>query len=235
MSFYTVLHFYRPRTPPVITGAALAKFVRAVDRLHVSEVKYPQTVQVKFGKAIDQDEEPSTWSEQVNRGICVSKEIEWDVAIQCESLRAVSEGLVSHNRPVYRAFIELGSATTDIFQHLARVNSPENNVDLTLDSWSLEIGPVISAALDSEVQFHIGWISVNLSGYGYLYPWTPAELVERAEKHSGIRQVMELCKKTWPVEPKRPDLHHTKMREQMGDLWPYSEIDVPWDWYWGIG
>jgi hypothetical protein len=107
-------------------------------------------------------------------------------------------------------------------------------VDLYLDQWFMEIGPIISCDLGSEDLFHVGWLSVSLSGYGYLYPWTFAELVQRAEGDSSIRRVTELCRATWPVEAGRRDRRQKTLRKRMGDLWPYPEIDRPWDWYWGL-
>src|SRR5262249_21460578 len=144
----------------------------------------------------------------------------------------VPDALEGYDRPLYRALIQLGKATTHIRRHMGRVGSPENEVDLRLTDWSLEIGPMASFDLGSEDLFQVGWISVGLSGYGYLYPWTFAELVRRAEDHPAIRQMTELCRATWPVRSGRPDRQTKRLRKQMGELWPYREIDRPWGWYW---
>jgi hypothetical protein len=98
----------------------------------------------------------------------------------------------------------------------------------------MEIGPILSCDLGCEAPFHVGWVSVSLSGYGYLYPWSFAELVQRAEGHPAIGRMTDLCRATWPVDAGRPDQQLKKLRKQMGDLWPYPKIDRPWDWYWGL-
>ena len=59
MSFYTSLQFVRPRKPPVITAAALSKFLQQFFALEVVDPKrsqWPRTLHVSFGTAIDQDD-----------------------------------------------------------------------------------------------------------------------------------------------------------------------------------
>ncbi len=234
MSSYTSLDFYRPTAPPIITGEQLARFVRAFAKLGVSTDGYPMTIELKFGKAIDQDEKPSLEYEQVYKTIWAPKESDLDLEEERRSLKSVSSVLSGKKKTIYRAFIGLGAATKEIFDHLARIKSPENETDLTLDSWSLQIDPIMSSSLGSDDQFFVGWISVGISGYGYLYPWTPADLVRRAESHPGIRKVKMLCQKTWPVESGEPNQQVKKLRKRMGALWPYDRVDIQWDWYWGI-
>ena len=116
---------------------------------------------------------------------------------------------------------------------IQRINSPENKHDLTLGDWTCEIGPIQSFDLRSDEPLQVGWISVSLSGYGYLYPWSFADLVERVEADPGMRRVAELCRKSWPVPVELPDDGIRELRQKVGGLWPYP-ADLPWDWYWGI-
>src|SRR5206468_3429898 len=140
------------------------RFVAAFGDLGVSDEAPPVTVKVKFGEAIDQDECPIDSQEPVFETISVVREIEWDLETECRSLRAVAEALRAHTRPVYRAFLALGRADEEFSRPLARVDSPENDVDLWLNEWSLEIGPITSADLGTEEPFLVGWISLSLSG-----------------------------------------------------------------------
>ena len=234
MSFYTKLNLYRPSKPPVITGESLANFIDAFQGLRVSEGKARLGVEVKFGMAIDQEEKPIQDYERRHDLVWSPKEPQWDLESHCPSLKAIYRLLARYNENIYRAFIELGCAKPDICGLLTRNGCPDNEVELHLDGWSLEIGPVFSSILGSEDHFFVGWVSLSISGSGYLFPWTFAELVQRAESDEGIRKVRELCKKTWPVDPMPPNLRQKKMRRKMGDLWPYSKIDLPWNWYWGI-
>jgi hypothetical protein len=234
MSFDTTLQYYRPTEPPRVTGADLARFVRGFHDLKLVDEDGRRTVQVKFGEAIDQDERPTSWNEPVNNVVSVSREIEWDLNDRCESLQAAADWLAEHPRPVYRAYLDLGLATDEVFEHLRRIDSPENDVNLLLDSWSLEIGPVESHDIEAQRVFHVGWISVEISGHGYLYPWTFAELVQRAEDHPSLRRLTEFCRTVWPVRPLRPNGWTRRGRKRMGELWPYRELDRPWDWFWGL-
>lgn len=234
MSFYTALMFYRPTPPPMVSGRGLAEFVRAFARLGLSQNEGPMTASLKFGEAIDQDEKPASWFEPLIPGIGETQEIEWDVEESCGSLANMAQLLSDHDRPIYRGYLGLGKATDDVSDHLKRVGSPENETDLVPDAWSLEIGLIESVALNLQEALVVGWISVAISGNGYLYPWSFRELVERAERHPSIRRLMQLCRETWPVLPEAPTAQEIEKREQMGDLWPYGRHDLPWDWYWGL-
>jgi hypothetical protein len=218
----------------VITGASLAEFLLSFEHLQVSKTPGSVSANVKFGKAIDTDEKPTVWEEPVNEYVSVTQSLQWDLEIKRESLGALASAIGKHNKTIYRAFIQLGAVVSPICRSLTRMPSPENKLGLTLDSWSLEIGPIMSGSLESEQPFFVGWISLSLSGNGYLFPWTFAELFQRATVNPAIQQVTELCKATWPVEAKRPDRRIQKFRQQMGELWPYAETDLPWDWYWGV-
>src|SRR3954470_19366487 len=98
MPFYTTLHYYRPTEPPRITGDSLAEFVADFEGLKVTEVDGPLTIQVKFGESIDQDERSAEWQEPVYETISVVREIDWDLEVQCPSLRAVADALAGHDR-----------------------------------------------------------------------------------------------------------------------------------------
>jgi hypothetical protein len=162
------------------------------------------------------------------------KDPKWDLQSYCPSLKGICRLLTSHTKNIYRAAIDLGCATPDICKLLTRDKCADNELELHLDGWALEIGPVFSSFLGSEDDFFVGWVSLSISGNGYLFPWTFAELVQRAESNAGIRKVRDLCRKTWPVDSKPPNLREKKIRRRMGDRWPYSRIDLPWDWFWGI-
>lgn len=234
MSFYSSLMFYRPTEPPVVTGQSLAAFVRAFDNLGVAEGNGLIGAQLKFGERIDQDEKPAIWEIPVVDCVFQTAEIEWDFTPNCQSLSELASELTGKHESVYRGHLFFNNATGEICQQLQRRDSPENKIDLTLDGWSMEIGPIESVSLSSERTFTVGWMSVNISGWGYLFPWTTAELVERAERLPRIRRVMELCRETWPVSRSPPSCRERVARRRMGELWPYPRRDLPWDWYWGV-
>ena len=110
MSFFTTLHFYRPRKPPRVTGESLAEFMLAFNALGVSNVPLPVQLRLKFGKAIDKDDKPSSWLEHLGMGIHETNEIKWDLNAKCASLLEVADALGRHKKAIYRAYVELGAA-----------------------------------------------------------------------------------------------------------------------------
>ena len=66
-----------------------------------------------------------------------------------------------------------------------------------------------------------------------MYPWTPRDLVARAEASPAIGRLTALCRSTWPVEPVKPSRATVKVRREMKSLWPYHDFAKPGDWYWG--
>jgi hypothetical protein len=234
MSFHTTLMFYRPRRPPIITGDSLAAFVEGFARTHLSKGKPSLGFRLKFGAAIDQDEKPTIWDEPLSKLIFESREIDWDIVEQCKSLSEAALKLGRHPGTIYRAWLDLGDAIPDLRELLFRPSGPENDRWLGLESWSMQIEPIESCGQGSESIFVVGWIGVNLSGYGYLYPWTFNDLFRRVNQHPRIPELMELCRKTWPVDPDYLDDRTQDLRRQMGELWPYPDLDRRWDWYWGL-
>jgi hypothetical protein len=235
MSFYTSLLYYRPTPPPIITGPDLAAFVRAFDQLAVSTENGPYTLQIKFGKAIDQDDKPAHWMQPMRDapGISTLAEIDWDIDKFCGSLEEDATQIGSHEQPIYRGFLSLGSVVENVGKDLRRAPCADNDQELCFDDWNMTIGPVQCSSLQGK-QFSVGWIALKLSGYGYLFPWTFAHLVRRAERNPTLQKVTRLLQETWPVPAKAPLPEHVAERKMMGELWPYPDLDRPWDWYWGL-
>src|ERR1700722_698305 len=98
MSFFTTMHFYRPTPPPVVTGPDLAKFVKAFEALKVSEGECLFGTQIRFGKAIDQDDKPTILQEQVIAGIGSVSEIEWDLETGRVSIQETAKTLAALNK-----------------------------------------------------------------------------------------------------------------------------------------
>lgn len=234
MAFFTTFTYYRQGKPPVIAGTQLAEFVRAFDRLGIASIYGSLAVTLKFGSAIDADDRPAIWVENIGSGIATTREIRWDVAKRCGALSELADSIAGLDEPIHRGHLDLGVAVTEVCNAVQRIGSPENTVDLTLDSWSLEIGPCFTRSLSADDSCLAGWIGLNLSGYGYLYPWTLAELVKRAEREPAIQKLMDLCNQTWPVEASAPRRADIRIRRKMGNLWPYPSLNEPLGWYWGI-
>jgi hypothetical protein len=221
----------------------LAQFVSAFGTLGVSDGLKGAGFgfEVRYGRSIDQDDKPTHWDEPVlegpsGGGIYVASAISYDAEdTDLTSLHELAAALTDLGaRTIYRANLSLGHVVRPLFEALRQEPSKENEVGLGLDTWSMELGPVMSCNLATERPYHVGWIAVSLSGFGYLHPRSFRDLIERAEALEPIRALLGLCRTTWPVAPRRPSRRVVKACKAMAELWPYARPDQPSDWFWGI-
>jgi len=261
MGFFSSLVYYRPTPPPIIRSPSLLKFVQRFADCGAADEKSALgcSLQVKYGDAVDQDDSPATWEEPIDYGtkptwlqrlatllgfrpraessvsICTEEEIDWDCLEQYDTLTELAEGIggLDPKQNVYRAEIILGTATDSVIRAMERVDSPENEIDLLLTDWMLQVGPIEIFDLATEQPYHVGWIGLSLGGDGYLFPWTLKDLVKRAEACPEVRSVANVCRDLWPISPELPSQERMQNRRTLGDLWP-DPIDAPVDWAWGV-
>ena len=83
---------------------------------------------------------------------------------------------------------------------------------------------------------------VGFGGHGYLWPWQPADLVERLHADPYLAADERICRATFPVSAASGSALRQwwrkrrlrAAREALGDYWPFS-ADIPTDWAWSIG
>ncbi|MDG3004691.1 hypothetical protein [Paludisphaera mucosa] len=234
MSCTTRLLYYRPEAPKRLTPAALAAFAREFAASTVSKPEYGIGFQVGFGKAIDQDDRPTSWDEP---GSWVVQEFEYDAEEdEFSDLARMADALDGlPDRPIYRATLLLGNLVRPMYESLWREPSAENETQLGFNyGWSLEAGPIecFDPALGP---FPVGWLALNLDGQGDPYPWTYRELIARAEGTPGYAAALDVCRRSWPVDgPRKPGRKVVDQRRLMKDLWPYDDVHRPSDWSWGL-
>jgi hypothetical protein len=235
MSFYTSVTYYRPTDPPPVTAAELADFIGQIRGTNLLKTTGTPCLKIKFGEAIDQDSRDTTWEEPIGRNMSVMREIAWDVHLpKPASLDEMISLIEDDQRRIYRAFVSLPDPVNALLEPITRENSPENEVNFYPASLSLEFGPVRVGTLATESRPEVGWVGVDLSGSGYLYPWTVREIVDRAQHSSAIQCIMQVCRSFWPVPSQRPPKSIVRQRTEMRELWPYDDYEMPWDWYWGV-
>lgn len=234
MSFSTSLTYYRPCAPPTITADDLARFISQLRDTGILTDDGFQMLHVKFGDSIDQDEQGTSWEEEISPCMFISHDIEWDVDLYPSGLQDIIERLTGDDRRIHRALASLGGVIDAVLQPITRTNSPENERDFCPDSLWLEFGPVETYHLAGEAPAVVGWIGVSLSGDGLLFPWTFRDVVDRLEATPEIQCMMNSCRSFWPVPPEPPEPRIVALRSQIGELWPYKTIDKPGDWYWGL-
>jgi hypothetical protein len=166
MSFYTTLSFYRGTPPPKLTGADLAAFVTMFAALELGKAPDGDpnyTYGIKFGRSIDQDEEPMSSDDPPVNGISVVNFPEYDAEGQFTSLAALADDLKTLDGTIYRAYLGLGLVSDPIFEAVCRQPSAENSVPLKINGWSLEVGPIVSHSIAGDEAYLVGWIAVSLS------------------------------------------------------------------------
>ncbi len=235
MSFHTGVMLYRPCRPPPMTADDLGRFIMEIRDAGVLTDDGFQVLQVRFGDSIDQDEKGITCEEDIAWGISTLSTIEWDLNLSCMgSVRQLVGALAGDKRRVYRAFVSLGTPTDAVLQPITRTNSPENDTDFCPDSLDIEVGPIEAYDLGGDVRAFVGWVAIFLSGYGYLYPWTLRDVVDRLQDAPEIQRIAQICRSFWPVPAERLEDRVVEGRKQLGGLWPYEDIYKQWDWYWGV-
>lgn len=234
MSITSSIDYYRPGPAPHMPAADLARFLECFAASGVlKESAICHVAKVKFGDAIDQDDEPSTWNEPTaNECVFTSAEIEWDLEWRGAGLAEFAALLRERSGDIYRAHINLGQAKKAISDALIR-ESVEHGSSLGLWDWNLHIGPISRFSHESETEYEVGWIEVTLWGYGSMFPWKPRELIDCALAFPEVASVLDLCRETWPVQAEAPNEEWQSMRRDLGDYWPYPSVDIPIDWCWG--
>ncbi|MCA9185049.1 MAG: hypothetical protein KDA99_05495, partial [Planctomycetales bacterium] len=235
MSFFTTLSYYRPCAPPPVTADDLSRIIAAICSTDTLTDDGFRWLSVKFGESIVQDDKGTTWKEEKVPGISAIHDIEWDIDLSDDPTPHEMIGVLASNQDrIYRAQIALGRPNEDVLRPITRENSPENEIDYCPDGLSINVGPIECYDLKTDQPLHVGWISLDLSGGGYLFPWTFRDVCDRIQRASEIQRLTDVCRSFWPVDAQTPERRITQLRRKFSDLWPYDEFDRPWDWYWGL-
>lgn len=233
MSFWSSLSFVRAAAPPVVTVAEIGKLVAELAATRAAAGNERPKCRIKYGPRVDADEQTTEVIEWDATGIIGTVgEYDWDRSDEYDSLTALSDALSSDNGSVYRAYLSLGGLHPEIVAALTRDPSPENKIGLCLHGLSFSIGPALVAGLESEAPAFAGWMELSFSGPGYYFPWTYRQARERAEAVGLVREVMSVCRRTWPVPPAPPAAAAVDGRRQLADLWLYDDFALSADWLW---
>src|SRR5262249_23609429 len=142
-----------PTKAPEVTCQSLADFVQGFRELRVSMETGAFTADIKFTVSPDFEIPAADDYKSQTQLIDQCEETDWDLKLEEESLDALSGALSRHAKVVSQAFVRLGDLTNELSSHLSRVKSPENEIDLVLDGWSLEFGPIRSGNLSTAAKF----------------------------------------------------------------------------------
>jgi hypothetical protein len=249
MGFYTVASCYRAGPhPPIVTGADLANFCRQVRAMDILRPDWHWVVNLKYGSRIDQDDKSTYCEDQVTSTLSVVTDYHWDVdhsdltppvALELletppriPALKALGGCLLGKGVPskIYRASLRFGllrEELTSTIQHELEGNC------LYLSEVGLRIDVIEIANDDDMYTFQVGWMSVDVGGNGYPYPWTYEETLQRVREHPQLGALRDLCRTLWPASesPVPPEL--VQARQEMGKYWA-EPLDAPYDWYWVI-
>jgi hypothetical protein len=230
MSFYTSIKYYRPGRPPQVTCDQFARFVSALcdTRAFGTDASDLRSLMVRLGDRIKRD----------RLGILSdSQKCPCDIELEYapRELQEIIDCLAGDDRSIYRAWVSLGEPINEVTNPIRHSGHPENEEGFCPDALSVGIGPVELAHLDSHRGWLVGWISLDISSQGYLFPWTFREVVEKLEAIPAVQRLMKVCRELWPVPPDPPPPELVEQRRQNADyLWPYDDLEKPMDWYWGL-
>src|SRR5689334_18852523 len=118
MGFYTGLVFYRPVAPPVVSCADLARWIVKVAATGTLRGGDDLSLQVKFGDAVDQDDEDDIFD--------LDCEID---SRKFQTSEEMTQLLAARSETIYRAFVSLDRLRDDVVQPITRVNSRENEIN----------------------------------------------------------------------------------------------------------
>jgi hypothetical protein len=140
MSFWSSLVLARVAPPPTVTTTALAAFLRSVAESGAAAADDYLRCEVKYGPRVDADDrgiESVEWDE--SGAIGTVGEYPWDRSDSFTTLEAMADALATDPRPVYRAWLALGSLHPEAAAALTREPSEDNEIGLYLSALSFTV------------------------------------------------------------------------------------------------
>ncbi len=208
MSIWTSLNWVRAEPVGDMTCARLADFLRGLQAIDIIDNAGLNCVEALLGKPMDADTEPAA---RLDHGpnpeyglVGRYSDPDWDIDFDSQSDEpglALGEmcSVIANRRDalVYRAFVGLGYLSKVNTARLTRHDTEDGAVDLALSDVTFEVGPLEVGRLADDDKRFIGWVTLALSGGGYLSPWTCEDLVGRADALPEVKRVKRLCVDTW--------------------------------------
>ncbi|MEM6505665.1 MAG: hypothetical protein AAF711_09375 [Planctomycetota bacterium] len=261
MGFFSSAVFYRPATPPAVTAKGLAIFLEQLRQTDIAKDSKLSSVQINWSDRISEKVRPfdleasetdtthkQPWWKRlfiphrestVTTSISTIKSLDPDFSHDSD-FNSLIERLRNTDQTIGRLYLS-GSLTDEQYEWFQEPHPSGEEINFSPDSWSLTFGEVNLSRLNgwdldngetiSEVQ--IGMMSFSLDGYGYFYPWTFKEWVEKFTLAPGLQEVCDLCRQTWRIESVPPSDELVMLRRECEELWPYDNIHAPLDWAWG--
>lgn len=156
-----------------MTAAELYRFGRELRSSAGVKPETPCSLNLKFGKKIDQDYRTSNEMEWDESGLMGrTREYKWDVSLSRMPWSEIPGDWSAGKKNVYRAYFSLGDLTREASAALTRWSIDNPASGIAPDCVGIEINPVCPATLSSEELACTGMISVNFSGNGY-FTWGP--------------------------------------------------------------
>lgn len=245
MGFHSSVNLYRPGPPPArVTGLDLARFVARFATLGVhrdperAPGRYSHVqAKLRFGNRINRNKRPAFFFVPTAlQRVLKPGEIRWDAERgDIWSLDELGAWLATHDAPLYRASLTLGSLHQEKLADLRWVEQVKGEWNgFSPDTWSLNIEPLIYED-QQQRKHHLGWMDISFSGNGYFFPCRPKDVIDQVRVHPHVAPLENNCRELWPVKAARPSRRDLAARGEMATKgsWPYETIDRPLDWCWG--
>jgi len=261
MSYFSNAVFYRPDVAPIVKSTEVGLFLKKLQDLEFVSQSELAAAEINWGERVSEDVRPFYIEEDISSTIHRKpwwkrifghqpsieltttfsniKPLEPDFTCNT-SFDELIDQLMARDQAIGRLLIN-GSLTEDQCEHFQSPHPSGEEINFRPDSWSLEFGQIKLSRINGwEVEgmgllsdIEVAEMAFSIGGYGYFYPWTFREWVERFTDDPELKQICELCRKTWPVEETIPSQELLKARRECEDLWPYEDIEGQLDWAWG--
>ncbi len=226
MSLYSSLCIVYPGSPPKLTAEDLHTFctqLRAVFPFGAAL----QRVQVKFGRAIDQDFETTQLMKEVAPGMMQFVEYPWDHEKRDAPWEDLWPSPKRRKQVIYRAEIGFGSLPKEISREFTAISPDERNF-IAPDSLSLSIGPFAPETLSKQNDECLGFIHLSLSGNG-CFTWQPLEKYwDQIRQTPSLAAIQRACREAFPVTV--PKLPVQELQEDLGPLFLNGPDYQEGDW-----
>lgn len=231
MSFWTEFLLFHPGPFPVVTCADLARLWR-LTRAGGLEARHSPSCRIAFGRMTRDNEPLDRWE-----GDMIRHCVEGHCDIQCEPSPhttddSILRSLDQHaDQSVYRAHLTLGRLSREAVDRL-HVRDARNAEAVALHTVGFSVDLVQIHDLDSDDVFVPSLMALSVSGQGYCYPRTAAEVLAALRAEPQVRSLEQIVQSIWPVTPTPASPEEKAERRAMGRLWLESP-DRPRGWAWG--
>ena len=229
MSLFSSLVILLPGPPPKISVRAFRDFSEALRDLNISESSTLTKLKFKFGDSIDcdyEDTSPMEWNASGTSAHFL--EYPWDHQSTAQDWESLWPPEDSNSTNLYRGYFSFGSLKSSFSSELTAMKSSDTQYEFfSPDQLSVQIDPVLPSTLDTELPSCFSFISVNLSGNGFI-SWQELSLYwDQIRASPELQSLLGVCRQAFPA----PEFQRVEdVLDDIGCLFLNYSDYAPGDW-----